>query len=115
MTMCCYSTMLVDHPFYQNNVVMVMADAVRMDVPKIEICATIYLKDVPQAKLQLLDPFKGVVIDKDNLDDEGKAEREKMQNLFSVQVVKSSGTSTGQEIEENGVNILGLEEYNELM
>ena len=108
---CCYTTMLVHHPFYQNNVVMVMADVVKMDVPHIECTARIYLKDVPSTNFHLLDPFEGVVIDKDNLDEKGKSASE--QKLFGRKVTKLSGLNTTNEIELIKVKVLGLEEYKE--
>ena len=94
---------------------MVMADSVKMDVPETSISARVYLKDVSKEKLQLIPAFEGVVIDKDNLDAAGKAERENMQTLFGKAVEKSSGTNTRKEIEENGVKELNLTEYTELL
>merc|ERR1711872_2987 len=115
VTTCCYTTIMAHHPFYQNNVVMVMADAAKMDVPEIDISARIYLKDVAKENINLLPPFEGVVIDKDNLDGKGKAERERLTNLFSKAVDISSGTNTHQEIEEKGVTVLNLTEYLDLL
>ena len=93
-----------------------MADAVKMNVPHVGISARVYLKDVSREKLPLLQPFEGVVIDKENLDDKGKAEREKMQKMFRTKVdISSTGTSTHNEIEHAGVNVLGLGEYEILL
>ena len=95
---------------------MVMADAVKMNVPHVGISARVYLKDVSREKLPLLQPFEGVVIDKENLDDKGKAEREEMQKLFGTKEdISSTGTSTQSEIEHTGVNVLGLGEYEILL
>ena len=91
-----------------------MADSVKMDVPETSISARVYLKDVSKEKLQLIPAFEGVVIDKDNLDAAGKAERENMQTLFG-RAVESSGTNTWKEIEENGVKELNLTEYTDLL
>ena len=65
--------------------------------------------------INLLPPFEGVVIDKDNLDGKGKTERERLTNLFSKAVDISSGTNTHQEIEEKGVTVLNLTEYLDLL
>ena len=74
------------------------------------------MKDVSREKLPLLQPFEGVVIDKENFDDKGKAKREKMQKLFGTEFdIKSTGTSTHNEIEHKGVNVLGLGEYEILL
>eukprot|EP00092_Neocalanus_flemingeri_P011441 GFUD01012329.1.p1 GENE.GFUD01012329.1~~GFUD01012329.1.p1 ORF type:complete len:200 (+),score=62.30 GFUD01012329.1:52-651(+) len=112
---CCYSTLLVHHPFYQNNVVMVMADVARMEVPHIDCAVRIYLKDLPRIKLQLLEPFAGVVIDKDNLDEKGRSAREHMQELFGRKVLNQSGTNTAEDVQLRGVKVLGLEEYEQLL
>ena len=93
-----------------------MADSVKINVPYSGISARIYLKDVSREKLQRLQPFEGVVIDKENLDDKGKAEREKMQKLFGIKVdIASTGISTHDEIEHTGVNVLGFGEYETLL
>ena len=93
-----------------------MADAVKMNVPHVGISARVYLKDVSREKLPLLQPFEGVVIDKENLDDKGKAEREKMQKLFGTEFdITFTETITHNEIEHKGVNVLGLGEYEILL
>ena len=94
---------------------MVMADVVKMDVPHIDCTARVYLKDLPSTKLHLLEPFDGVVIDKDNLDEKGKSAREQMQKLFGRQVANPSGLNTANEIKLSGVKVLGLQEYKELL
>ena len=108
---CCHSTLLVHHPCYQNNVLMVMASGVRMSVPHIDCKVRVYLKDLPREKVSQLEPFDGVVIDKDNLDEPGRTAREHIQELFVKRVSSPSGTNTAKEIHLNEVVVLGLKEH----
>lgn len=67
---CCYSTLLVDHPYYAGNTVMVMSQAVRMEIAQtIEKLCWIQMKDFPKERVDELEPFNGNPGDKDNLDD----------------------------------------------
>ena len=91
-----------------------MADAVKMDVLDTVVSSRIYLKDVTNEKLATLEPFDGILIDKDNLDENGAKERQKMQTLFSQKVDQSYGSNTASDIEQRGFSILGLKEYEEI-
>ena len=92
-----------------------MASGVRMSVPHIECRVRLYLKDLPREKVSQLEPFDGVVIDKDNLDEPGRTARENLQELFVKHVTSPSGTNTAKEIQLNEVVVLGLKEYKELL
>ena len=93
---------------------MVMADAVKMDVLDTVVSSRIYLKDVTKENLATLEPFDGIVIDKDNLNQNGAKERQKMQTLFGEKVDQSYGSNTASDIEQRGFSILGLKEYEEI-
>merc|ERR1719154_684241 len=69
---CCYSTLLVHHPGYQNAIVMVMSQGVKLNVPSVEKRMRCQMKDFPKNKIGELEPFLGNPVNVENLDEYGK-------------------------------------------
>ena len=117
---CCFSTLLVDHPFYAGNAVMVMSQAVSMNIEQtIEKLCRAQMKDFPKERIGELKPFNGKQIDKDNLDDFGKfaSEAEAMEGMMCI--IEDVGIRKGKRFKDfeskYGVEVLGLEHYKELI
>ena len=56
VAMCCYSTLLVHHPNYRDNVCMVFEPAVKLSVPPVPIDARIYMCDYDEEERGPLPP-----------------------------------------------------------
>ena len=116
---CCYSTLLVDNPYYENNGVMVMSQAVKMDVDSIEKTFRIQMKDFPKARIGELEPFNGNAVDKDKLDDWGiYSSPEEAFSSFGAVTAKIDhriGTCFEEITKASTVEVLGLEHYKELV
>ena len=137
VSQCCYSTLVVHHPFYKNNIFLVFADVVKMgeSIPTdMKPVMRIQMKDYPKSRVPELLPFTEggkteVKIDSlddlSALDDYGKyGTKEGMYEAFTkgkampVDEVPTTkiGKTTQDLIDEDGnVIILGLKEYCELL
>merc|ERR1719348_1568046 len=119
---CCFSTLLVNHPGYQNNVVMVMAQGVIMNVPKIEPLVRIQMKDFPKHRICELKPFKNqsVPLDPENLDSFGELASwdecvVKIMEIFGDTALEAEGLSMKKIMDKEEALILGLKHYEELL
>merc|ERR1712183_966990 len=116
---CCHSTLLVHHPFYQNNLVMVLSQGAKLNVPIIEKKMRVTMKDFPKDKIDQLKPFLGNPVDREKLDDFGANKAGEEFNEF-IDVTKEkkenpAGTNTQAFIESSHIDVLGLENYKELI
>eukprot|EP00092_Neocalanus_flemingeri_P005005 GFUD01005382.1.p1 GENE.GFUD01005382.1~~GFUD01005382.1.p1 ORF type:complete len:204 (-),score=48.68 GFUD01005382.1:326-937(-) len=117
---CCHSTLLVDNPYYNNKVLMVMAQGAKLDVPEIEKNVRAQMKDFPKGRIGELEPFQGKPVDKDNLDDWGKfATSEEFFGAWgamaSDDIENPSGTNFKEITDSSTIEVLGLEHYKELV
>ena len=116
---CCYSTLLVDHPYYAGNTIMAMSQAVRIEIDQtIEKLCRIQMKDFPKERVDELKPFNGNLVDKDNLDDFGKyASITEAGEGISAILAEDVGARKGKKFKDfeakYGLEILGLEHYKE--
>ena len=133
VTQCCFTTMVVYHPFYEDKIFMIFADSVKLgdDVPKdTPPLIRIQMKDYPKSLLKELQPFPGGKPinpdeeDMNNLDEYGKygtaeglMEAFQAGKVFKMHEVKDKiGIKTKDHIDEDGnVIILGVKEYDELL
>ena len=115
---CCYSTLLVDNPYYEKNGVMVMAQGVKMDVESMEKQWRIKMKDFPKERIGELKPFNGKAVDKDNLDEWGDSNPQEAFATFGAVTAKideRKGMSFTDITEVSTVEVLGLQHYKELV
>ena len=117
---CCYSTLLVDHPYYAGNTIMAMSQAVRIEIDQtVEKLCRIQMKDFPKERVDELKPFNGNLVDKDNLDDFGKhaSMTEAFESMSAI--LTDVGTRKGKRFKDfeaqYGFEVLGLEHYKELL
>ena len=133
VTQCCFTTMVVYHPFYADKIFMLFADVVKLgeDIPKdTPPVVRISMKDYPKSLLKQLQPFPGgSPIDQDikdmsSLDEYGKYGSQKGMmeefqkgTVFKMHDVEEKiGKTTKEHIDEDGnVIVLGLKEYDELL
>ena len=114
---CCHSTLLVDNPYYENNGIMVMANAVKMNVEEIEKTFRIQMKDYPKERIGELKPFNGNAVDKDHLDDWGKfsSPEEAFSGFGAVTAKIDQRKGVCFADISSTVEVLGLEHYKELI
>ena len=116
---CCFSTLLVDNPYYEKNGVMVMAQGVKMDVENMEKQWRIQMKDYPKERIGELKPFNGKAVDKDNLDDWGNnsdpAEAFSAFGAVTAPINERRGISFQDITDASTVEVLGLQHYKELV
>ena len=61
VTQCCFTTMVVYHPFYADKIFMLFADVVKLgeDIPKdTQPVIRISMKDYPKSRLKELQPSR---------------------------------------------------------
>ena len=116
---CCFSTLLVDNPYYEKNGVMVMAQGVKMDVENMEKQWRIQMKDYPKERIGELEPFNGKAVDKDNLDEWGNGfDPSEAFSAFSVvtaPIDERRGISFQDITDVSTVEVLELQHYKELV
>ena len=119
VTDCCHSTLLVDNPYYANNVVMVMSQACSLKTPAFKPMVRLQCdKDFPKTKIHLLQPFQGRAVDPNHLDDWGEfgtAEKAipRLMEVFGKEVKGKTGMNFTEFNQE--IKVLGLEHYKELV
>ena len=130
---CCFTTMVVYHPFYADKIFMLFSDVVKLgdDIPKDTPPAIrISMKDYPKSLLKELQPFPGGKLIDPNVEDmksldeygkygsqEGLMAEFQAGNVFKMHDVEDKIGKTLKEcIDQDGnVTVLGLKEYDELL
>ena len=133
VTQCCYTTLVVHGPGYQNKIFMTFADAINFGetIPRdIQPVVRVQMKDYRKSKVAELLPFPGgkpvnsEVEDMEVLNDYGKfgtiqgfIDRYMEGKFFPLHdPVCNIGKTSQEHIDEDGnVIVIGLKEYDELL
>jgi len=107
----------MDKLMLREKVVMVMADGCKLTLPdmSLEQVGRIQMKDLPEDKISLVNPFKGQPVDPKALDVGLEDIMHFFMKALDEEIEAGEGSSTGKEVDEHGWTNIDAEHYKWLL